>query len=108
MDLALAQHHVTDGMNLDLRTVLRVVQHTVTHLDRAHALPDADHLSPHEPTAHARGGGDHDSAGRPPLALGALGLHEDPVVQQFDGQPGVARYRHGRNLPEGRRPRAPT
>ena len=69
VQVALAEQDVVVAADLDLGPVLRVEQHPVVDLDRAHVGADRDHLRPGQPAAHLRGGRDQDAGRRLPLAL---------------------------------------
>ena len=73
-------------LQLDLTTVLRLEEHAVGQLHGADVGTDADDLGPDQPLADLRGRRDHDAAGRTTLAVGAVLLDQDAVVEQLDRQ----------------------
>ncbi len=99
MYISLSQDDVVGAANLDLISVLRVVENPIADFHRADIRTDGDHDGPSEPLSDLSGSRDKDPTVGLPLSVGALDPDQNPVIEHLDRKlvRGLIWGSHGRN-----------
>ncbi len=86
VDVTLTQDDVVGSSNLDLVSVLRIVEDPVFELHGSHVGTNSNHGGPSQAFADLGGCWDEDSSIGLSFAIRALDLHQDAVIEHLDGE----------------------
>ncbi len=86
MDVTFAQDDVVRSPNLDLVSVLGIVENPIFELHGSHVGTNSNHGGPSQALADLGGCWDEDSSIGLSFAIRALDLHQDAVIEHLDGE----------------------
>src|SRR3954453_21151307 len=97
VDIALAQDEVVLTANLYLVAIFGIEQHPVPRLGAAYVVADGHHLGPRQALGDLGGSRDQNAAGGLSLTVLPRDLHQQAIVEHFDGKLVGVGQSHGPN-----------